>query len=43
MRGLLLGQRLGKVAWVYGIQNLWPLFSEGTFILVIFSNKGMLT
>ena len=37
MRSLLLGDRVGEVGWVKGIQNLWPLFSEGTFLLLLFT------
>ena len=36
MRDLLLGKPFGKVIWVNGIKNLWPLFNEGTFLLVLF-------
>lgn len=43
MRDLLLGKRVGKISWVYGIQNLWPLFAEGVFILVIFSEENLIS
>jgi hypothetical protein len=33
MRDLLLGRRVGEVKWVKGMQNLWPLFNEGSFFL----------
>jgi hypothetical protein len=39
MRDLLLGQPQGKVIWVNGLQNLWPLFNEGNFILVMFKEE----
>lgn len=34
MRELLIGKTVGKLFWVKGIQNLWPLFTEGVFIAV---------
>jgi hypothetical protein len=36
MRDLLLGKPVGKVAWVNGLQNIWPLFNEGVFLLIFF-------
>lgn len=39
MRELLLGKRVGKVSWVEGIHNLWPLYTEGAFLLVLFTEK----
>lgn len=39
MRDLLLGKRVGTIGWVKGLQNLWPLFGEGLFFLVIFTNS----
>ena len=35
MRELLLGKPYGRVMWVDGLINLWPLFNEGTFVLVL--------
>ena len=39
MRDLLLGKRVGEVGWVKGVQNLWPLFAESLFLLLIFSEQ----
>ena len=39
MRDLLLGKPHGKVLWIEGLLSLWPLFNEGTFILVLFDNE----
>lgn len=36
MRDILLGKPQGRVIWVQGLKNLWPLFNEGTFLLVLF-------
>jgi hypothetical protein len=36
MRDLLLGKPYGKVMWVHGLLNLWPLFNEGNFMLIFF-------
>ena len=36
MRDLLLGKKIGEIGWVKGIQNLWPLFAESLFLLLIF-------
>lgn len=35
MRDLLLGRPKGRVLWVNGLLNLWPLFNEGVFLLVL--------
>lgn len=43
MRDLLLGKRTGIVGWVKGIQNLWPLFNEGNFFLLIFTAEQCFT
>lgn len=43
MRDLLLGKKVGSVGWVQGIQNLWPLFGEGMFFLVIYPTSPCLT
>jgi hypothetical protein len=39
MRDLLLGKPRGKVIWVEGLSQLWPLFNEGNFLLVFFHEK----
>lgn len=39
MRDILLGKPFGRVIWVQGLKNLWPLFNEGTFILVFFDKN----
>lgn len=36
MRDILLGKPFGKVIWVYGLENIWPLLNEGIFLLVFF-------
>ena len=43
MRGLLLGKPRGKVIWVDGLLSLWPLFNEGTFLLVLLEGDLALT
>ena len=35
MRDLLLGKPHGKVIWINGLQQVWPLLNEGVFILLI--------
>ena len=39
MRDLLLGKPFGKVVWIYGIQNIWPLLNEGIFLLILFDKE----
>jgi hypothetical protein len=39
MRDILLGKPYGKVIWVLGLKNLWPLFNEGNFLLVFFAQE----
>ena len=39
MRDLLLGKPSGKVIWVHGIQNIWPVINEGIFLLVLFNKN----
>ena len=43
MRDLLLGKKVGVVGWVQGIHNLWPLYSEGVFILLLFTTRACKT
>lgn len=45
MRDILLGKRTknAKVGFVHGIENLWPLFVESSFILIIISPQKLLT
>lgn len=38
MRELLLGKNIGKIQYVNGIKNLWPLLAEGVFIAVAITN-----
>jgi hypothetical protein len=39
MRDLLLGRPRGRVVWVRGLLGLWPLFNEGTFMLVLMGEE----
>ena len=43
MRDLLLGNPCGKVCWVNGIMNLWPLFTEGVFIMIFIQDEWAAT
>ncbi len=43
MRDLLLGKKVGTVRWAKGLENVMPLFSEGKFFYLIFSEKPLLT
>ena len=39
MRDILLGKPFGKVIWVKGISNIWPLLNEGIFLLFFFHEE----
>lgn len=41
MRTLLLGTKVGSVGWVHGLENLWPLFNEGSFFLLLFTKNQL--
>jgi hypothetical protein len=36
MRELLLGKNIGRLQFTKGIQGLWPLLTEGVFVLISF-------